>query len=221
MHLKAVFFDLDGTLTDPAEGILNAVRYALARMEWSLPSDTQMTDFIGPPLFEAFCRIAGMGEEDAVRAVFEFRTYFSNKGIFENRLFEGVPALLAALRERGARVALATGKPEVFAKRILEHFGIAEYFTTVCGIPLDDERGDKKDVLLRAMREEGITDPHEGIMVGDRRFDIEAAHACGMPACGVLVGYGTREELALAGAEHILADIPTLAAFLLEGNSFC
>ncbi len=215
MHFKTVFFDLDGTLTDPAEGILNSVRHALSEMEWSLPPDTQMTDFIGPPLFEAFSRIAGMGEADAVRAVSEFRTYFSGKGIFENRLFDGVRTLLASLRQRGIRVALATGKPEVFAKKILLHFGIDDFFTSVCGIPLDDERGDKREVLLRAMVAEGITDPKEAIMVGDRRYDVEAAHACGMTACGVLFGYGTRGELTLAGAEHIFADIPSLSAFLL------
>lgn len=219
MHFKTVFFDLDGTLTDPKEGILNSVRYALSAMKWSLPPDTQMTDFIGPPLFEAFFRIAGMSEEEAVRAVSEFRTYFSTKGILENRLFDGIPALLATLRERGIGVALATGKPEVFAKRILEHFGIAEYFTTVSGIPLDDERGDKVEVLLRAMRAEGVEDPRTCLMVGDRRYDVSAAHACGMPACGVLFGYGSHAELSSAGAEYLFADIPALADFLLaEGN---
>ncbi len=214
MPYRTVFFDLDGTLTDPAEGILNAVRYALREMKRPLPPEELMTEFIGPPLFDGFCRLAGLSEEEALAAVNIFRVYFSETGIFENRLFDGVPALLSALRACGVRIALATSKPEVFARRILDHFGLAPYFNSVTGIPLGDERSEKREVILRAMEKEKICDPKTAVMVGDRRYDIAAARACGIPAIGVLFGFGSREELLHAGAAALAADIPALAALL-------
>ncbi len=219
MRYTTVFFDLDGTLTDPAEGILNAVRYALREMNKPLPREEIMTEFIGPPLFDGFRRLAGLSEEEALTAVNTFRVYFSETGIFENRLFDGIPALLSALRAKGIRVGLATSKPEIFARRILAHFGIDSYFSSVTGIPLGDERSEKKEVILRAMKKEGILDPKNAVMIGDRRYDIEAAHAVGLCAIGVLFGFGSEEELRAAGADALALDISSLAS-LLEISCF-
>ncbi len=213
---RHILFDLDGTLTDSAEGILNCVSFALGRMERPVPPHEELLGFVGPPLEESFRLICGLPPEDVPAAVALYRERFSHTGIFENRLYPGVPALLKALQKNGASVHLATAKPQPFAQRILAHFGIAGYFASVHGPSLDAAgAADTKACVIAQVLREGSIPPQSAQMVGDRRHDMEGARANGVLAVGVLYGYGDRSELEAAGADVILQDLPALARHLL------
>lgn len=217
MRYQSVFFDLDGTLTDPGEGIMNSVRHALRRLGEPIPAEATLRAFIGPPLADSFRDFCGLPEERAQTAIAYYREYFREKGIFENTLLPGIPAMLAALRQAGCRLILATSKPEVFAEQILVHFGLREYFSFVAGSLLDGGRSKKAEVIRHAMAACGIASPEGCLMVGDREHDVLGAAACGMDACGVLVGYGSREELLAAGARYI-AERPADVCDVVLGN---
>ena len=211
---RYLFWDLDGTLTDPAEGITKSVQHAL-RCEGILVEDrAALYPFIGPPLKDAFMDQYGFSAGQAESAIVHYREYFSQMGIFENKVYPGIPSLLGELRAAGRRLILATSKPAVFARRILEHFDLLSYFTVLCGSELDGSRTRKEEVIRYALEQTGAR-PEETAMIGDRRFDIEGAHACGIAAVGVLYGYGSRQELEDAGAEALAADIPALRRLFL------
>lgn len=209
-----IFFDLDGTLTDPGEGITNSVAYALKREGIEPPTRQELYRFIGPPLVESFMKFYGFSEERAHRAVEEYREYFRDQGIFENRVYDGVPALLASLREKGKKLVLATSKPEPFAIRILEHFDLDGAFTFVAGALMDETRTAKSDVIAYALKSCGISDPRRVLMVGDRLHDIKGAKACGLDSVGVLFGYGSREELTKAGATYLAKTVQEIERFV-------
>jgi len=217
--LSHILFDLDGTLTDPYEGITRSVQYALRSFGIEVEDRRQLTRFIGPPLRESFQVYYGLSEEDAEQAVAKYREYFADRGIFENTVYEGIPEMLAALHKEGAAIVLATSKPTVFAKRILEHFGMDGYFSTVVGSELDGTRSDKAEVIALALRECGCADVASAAMVGDRKHDILGAKACGLRSVGVLYGYGDEEELRGAGADWIAQSVPSLTELLLHGES--
>lgn len=209
-----IFFDLDGTLTDPGEGITNSVAYALKKEGIEPPPREELYTFIGPPLVDSFMKLYGFSRERALRAVEEYREYFRDRGIFENRVYDGIPRLLEELCAKGKRLVLATSKPELFAKRILAHFDLERYFTFAAGALMDETRTKKADVIAYALASCGITDPSSVLMVGDRLHDVEGAKACGMDSLGVLYGYGSREELTEAGATYLaerVEDIGRLA----------
>ena len=210
-----ILFDLDGTLTDPAEGILNSIRHSLTYYpEITVPETAILEKFIGPPLWESYVKYCGMDKTTAEEAVEHYREYFRPTGIFENKLYEGIPELLAALKEKGVNIRLATSKPQVFAERILEHFGIAEYFTSVQGIKLDGSIVNKEDIIRLIITEnEGITASNT-VMVGDTAFDIIGAKKNGIPAIGVAYGYGTKAELAAAEANMITKSVEELTVLL-------
>ena len=195
MRYPYVFFDLDGTLTDPALGITNSVMYALKQFGVEIADRTELYPFIGPPLRESFEKFYAMTPEQSEEALRQYRVYFSETGLFENTVYEGVPALLKALCDSGCKVVLATSKPHVYATRILEHFGLGTYFTFVSGSELNGERVEKADVIRYALEALDITDVSQVVMVGDRCFDVEGAAACGIAAVGVTYGYGGQEEL--------------------------
>ena len=201
-----LLFDLDGTLTDSGSGILRSVRYALTKMGKPIPPEETLHLFVGPPLTEAFSRHCGMDTATADEAVRCYREYYSVTGIFENEVYADIPALLSALSADGARLVLATAKPEHFARRIMEHFGLARYFSYIGGALTDGTRHDKADVIRYVLQTTGA-DPARGLMIGDRCYDVTGAAMFGIPAVGVLWGYGTREELAEAGAVA-LAETP-------------
>ncbi|MBO7365027.1 MAG: HAD hydrolase-like protein [Lachnospiraceae bacterium] len=211
--------DLDGTVTDSSPGIINSVLYALSRMGIREEDREKLKAFVGPPLSESFGTLYGMGAEEAARAISLYRAYYAPKGIYENAVYEGVPAMLEALRAAGKKVVLVTSKPELFAVRILEHFGLSGLFDGVYGATMDEvTRSEKIDVMRYAMRDLGIRDPGEAVMAGDRKYDVEAANALGIPSVGVLYGYGSREELERAGAAF-LAESPEALAGLLLGET--
>ncbi len=211
---RYILFDLDGTLTDPGQGIKNSVIYALSK--YGLRAEASELDcFIGPPLIESFMKYYGLDREGAERAVDYYREYFADRGIFENRLIEGVPEMLAALKLHGKGLALATSKPYAFAKRILEHFSLDGYFDVVCGATMDGSISKKSDIVKNALLELSATDS-ECIMVGDRKHDIIGAHDNGLPCIAVLFGYGSRAEFEEYGAEYIVGTPSEITEIILN-----
>lgn len=198
-----VLFDLDGTLTDPGEGITNSVAYALNKFDISVTNKAELYKFIGPPLVDSFMKYYGFSKEDALLAVDYYREYFGKTGIFENRIYDDIPELLAEIKKSGRKIALATSKPEVYAKKILEHFNLSGYFDFIGGATMDETRSKKADVIDYSLKQLGVTDKSKVVMVGDRHHDISGAGQNNINSIGVLFGYGTREELVSAGATHI------------------
>lgn len=215
MRWRYLLFDLDGTLTDPMLGITRSVQYALHRFGIEVDDLRTLCRFIGPPLKESFRDFYGMDDEQATRAVALTREYFAPRGIFENRLYEGIPELLTELQAAGCMLAMATSKPEPFARQIAEHFHLADRFTLIGGATMDGTRTAKRDVVRYVLGALDVEDPTAAVMIGDRRYDIEGAAAEGIASIGVLWGYGSREELAAAGAGQIVGTIPELRALLL------
>ena len=210
---NTILFDLDGTLTDPYMGITNGVIHALECMGIDVPLREELKSFIGPPLLDEFQRKFGMSEEQSKQAAAFYREYYFDKGWCENRLIEGAAELLQALRERGLRLCLATSKPDVMAVKILEHFGIMEYFDFVGASTLDGTRRTKSDVL-RYVLENTNSAPEECVLIGDRMHDIIGAHEVGMKCIAVLVGYGDREEFAEYGADYVAQTLSDVAELI-------
>ena len=200
---KYALFDLDGTLTDPGKGITKSVQYALAKYGIDVADRTELYCFIGPPLHESFEVYYGFSREEALRAVDAYREYYAVKGIFENKVYEGIRECLAALQARGVKVCLATSKPEFYAKQILEHFDLAQYFTAVAGSNMDGSRTKKAEVVERALMLLGNPDVRECVMIGDREHDVLGGAAHGMDTLGVTFGYGSEQELLHAGATFV------------------
>ncbi|MGN0631999.1 MAG: HAD-IA family hydrolase [Ruminococcus sp.] len=214
---KYLLFDLDGTLTDSEEGILNCVRYGLESCGFPVPEYEVLRAFIGPPLMYSCTHFCGLSRADAERAILKYRERYSEKGIFENRLYEGIKELLSDLKNAGYKIALATSKPEVFALRILEHFGIAEYFDAAAGSTIGREDETKADMIRLAMKRLGLneTDKPHVLMIGDRKHDIIGAHECGVDAAGVCYGFAPEGELREYGADYILDDVDSLGKMLI------
>ncbi len=216
-----LLFDLDGTLTDPKEGICTCVQYALASFGIEEPDLDKLEPFIGPPLKDSFIQFYDMSDEQAEAAVEKYRERFRDTGIFENRLYGGVPGMLEALNSRGMFLAVASSKPTVFVERILEHFGIRKYFKVVVGSELDGARVNKDEVVEEALRQLFGDNPVEKdkvYMIGDRRFDVEGARTLGVESVGVTYGYGSMEELREAKADYIVRSVEELRDFLLRGT---
>jgi phosphoglycolate phosphatase len=214
-----VLFDLDGTLTDPGIGITNSVMYALKKYGIEPSDRSELYKFIGPPLTESFERFYGFTPDQAKEAVEFYREYFKDKGIFENRPYEGIDVLLSSLKNAGMTLAVATSKPEVFAAKILEHFDLAKYFTVTAGSNLDGSRISKADVINYALETLNVNDKASVLMVGDREHDVIGAKAAGIASMGVLYGYGSRKELEEAGAECIAETVEELKNWLLQHAS--
>ncbi|HEM3868158.1 TPA: HAD family hydrolase [Streptococcus suis] len=211
---QTILFDLDGTLTDSGQGILNSVAYALEKMGIEEPDAANLNRFIGPPLYESFSRFYQLSPEDTQSAVDAFRVYFKEKGMFENQLYPGIIPLLEELRTAGKTLVIATSKPEIFAKQILEHFGIAHYFDVIAGASLDSSRISKADVIGYAINQLEAF-PKHAVMIGDREHDIEGARMHQLPAIGVLYGYGNKQEFEKAGATMIVETVQDLKRVLL------
>ncbi len=213
MNFNSIFFDLDGTLTDPGQGITNSVAYALKKYGIDETDRKKLNKFIGPPLIDSFMCFYGFEPERAKEAVAFYREYFAPHGIFENEVYSGIPELLKALKAKGMRLYIASSKPEVFVIKILKHFDLLKYFDGVYGSTLDETRTKKDEVIEYALKESGVK-AEEAVMVGDRHHDIDGAKVHGLPAVGVLYGYGDRQEHESAGADVICETVDELAAFL-------
>jgi len=192
--VKTVFLDLDGTLTDPLPGVDRSIRHALEKLGHPLAPEDDLGWVIGPPLTESFARL-GVGDVD--RAIALYRERYRETGLFENRVYEGIPGALEALAGAGYRLCLATAKPHEYARRITAHFGLARFMAAEFGPELDGTLNDKGELLAHALRQIGA-DPEDCLMIGDRIHDFRAAECVGMPAIGVEWGYGDADELARA-----------------------
>ncbi len=204
---KYLLFDLDGTLTDSQPGITRSAAYALEKFGIHVEDPSTLKFFVGPPLHDSFMEHYGFSAEEATRAVETYREYYRDKGIFENKVYPHIPEMLADLKQNGKTIIMATSKPTVFAKRIAEHFGFAQYFSYISGAELSGVRNNKDEVIEYALEQCGITDRSQCVMIGDRKHDIIGAKKTGLASIGVLYGYGDREELESAGADFIAADV--------------
>ena len=209
-----VLFDLDGTLTDPGEGITNSVAYALNKFGINVQDKRELYRFIGPPLIYSFTNFYGMSYEDGLKAVEYYREYFGVTGIFENTMFDGIPQLLETIKKSGRKISLATSKPEQYAVRILEHFDLTKYFDFIGAATMDESRSNKSDVIAYTLENLGVTDKSQVVMIGDRHHDIEGACQNGLDSIGVLFGYGDRDELENAGATYIAEKIEDIIKFI-------
>jgi phosphoglycolate phosphatase len=211
-----VLLDLDGTLTDPRPGIVKCIRYALDRLARPCPSDEALAACIGPPLRSAFAALLSTADQTLIeRAVGLYRERFAAVGLFENEVYEGVPAMLEALGHTGHRLFVATSKPAVFAERIVRHFALDHHFAGVYGPDLDGRLDDKAQLLAHLLDREAVA-AGAAIMVGDRAADVAAARANCVRVIGVLWGYGSRDELLGAGADALCASPPELPAGLVR-----
>lgn len=218
---KYLLFDLDGTLTDPKVGITTCVQYALRDFGIEEPDLEKLEPFIGPPLRESFQKLYGFSPKQAEAAVAKYRERFQDTGIFENEVYDGIPQMLRTLQSKGMHLAVASSKPEVFVKRILEHFRIDKYFEVVVGSELDGTRDRKEEVVREALKRMSGDQPvplEEVYMIGDRSYDVEGADALGVESVGVTYGYGSMEELKEAKADYIVRSVEELQKFLLRGS---
>ena len=213
-----IFFDLDGTLTDPAQGITNSFIHALKYFGREIPSYEELCNLIGPPLPYSFETILGFPKEKVMEAVAKYREYFATKGLYENSVYPGIPELLQTLKANGKHLVVATSKPEEYSIKIIDHFGLSKYFDFVCGSLMDESRSKKAEVIAYALERCGLgeSDKNRVLMVGDRHHDIEGAQQNGLKSCGVLFGYGSRTELEDAGADYIAEDINELSEVIIK-----
>jgi len=213
MDLDAIYFDLDGTLTDPKPGITRSIQYALQKLDHpTMPTEDELTWCIGPPLRASFVRLLG-AETSADLAVSYYRERFSDVGLYENGVYDGIGEVLTKLCASGHRLFVATSKPHVFAERIIDHFGLRDHFERVFGSELDGTRVDKSHLLEYALKQASV-DPAKTLMIGDRGHDMVGAKNNGMKGIGVLYGYGTRDELLDAGAQHVCATPGAILGFI-------
>ncbi|MBR6044040.1 MAG: HAD-IA family hydrolase [Ruminococcus sp.] len=214
-NIQAVLFDLDGTLTDSAPGILGSMDYMLEKMGKTLPDGFDRSKLLGPPLSYSMKYLIGFDDEDAAEAIKLYRSRYGEIGLFENKPYDGIAEMLEALKGAGLRLAVATNKPEAFAVRILERYGLIGYFDTVCGSGLSGERDTKAEVVTEALARLGVTEPERAVMVGDRKYDAEGARQAGLECIGALWGYAGEGELEGSGAAALAASPAELAGLFI------
>ncbi len=216
-----ILFDLDGTLTEPKEGITKCVQYALAACGIHEPNLDNLTSFIGPPLTDEFMRVYGMSAGQAQFALKKYRERFAVKGLYENKAFDGAKALLDTLHAHGKIIALATSKPQPYAEQILENFDLKSQFNIIVGATFDGTLDKKSDVIRETLRQLKITDTqkHQVVMIGDRHHDLLGAKANGIDAIGIRLGYAAAGELEACAPVYIADDLKDLQTYLLKKRS--
>ena len=207
MKQKAIFFDLDGTLTDSGEGIINCATLALNHFGLHVPSRQEMRVFVGPPLDQTFIRF-GVPADQTDEAIRVFRSRYMTVGKFENFPYPGVREMLETLQQQGHRLFVATSKPEVLANEVLSHFDLNGYFEKICGATLDGSRSHKEDVIHYLLSQ--VEDVEDILMVGDTAFDVIGAAAHKIPCIGVTWGYGLAEDMEQAGAIALVHSVEEL-----------
>ena len=216
-RFDCVIFDLDGTLTDPKEGITKSVQHALRHFGIEVEDPDTLTPYIGPPLIPSFMEFHGLSREQAEEALMVYRERFSTVGLFENEVLEGVPEMLRSLKEKRRFVAVASSKPEEYVRRILDHFDLLQFFDEVVGASMDEKRSAKKDIIEEALLRMGKASGDKSIlMIGDRKHDVEGARLCNLDSLGVYTGFAPEGELEEAGATYVFHTIGEMAAFLLQ-----
>jgi len=215
---KNIIFDLDGTLTDSAEGVTRAAQYALKQLGIETNLD-QLKPFIGPPLQHSFQKYYGFNEEEIKHVITYFRQYYQEKGLYENKLYPYVPEMLAKLSQGGKKLYLATSKLTGFAETILQHFQIDHYFTSIAGANHDGSRAKKRDVLKYLLAHNNSLDKGQTVMVGDHKDDISGAHDCSIDSIAVTYGYGLLEELQKEGPTGLAHSVSELAGILLGSKT--
>lgn len=213
---STILFDLDGTLTDPKEGITKSIQYALNKMGIVENDLEKLTPFIGPPLIPSFMEFYNFSEEEANQTLQFYRERFSVTGLFENEVYEGIKDLLKNLKQSNYRLAVATSKPTVFAKRILDHFELSPYFEVIVGSELDGTRTAKGEVIAEVLKQMNIEDKDDCVMIGDRKHDLIGASENAIDSIGVTYGYGSQHELEEANATYIVHSVGSLS--VIFGN---
>ena len=214
---SSILFDLDGTLTDSAEGVTKSVQYALKKYNIEATLE-ELKAFIGPPLQRSFKEVYGFNAGAIDEVIKHYREYYSETGIYQNRVYPNIPELLAELDSRGKNLYVATSKPTVFAEKILHYFKLDHHFKAITGSNLDGTRVEKKDVITHVLKMmEGKGEKEKTVMVGDRKHDILGAKACGLDSIAVAYGYGSAAELEAAGPIHIAQSVEDLGEKLLSG----
>lgn len=229
MSFKYLLFDLDGTLTDPREGITTSVQYALKFFDIDEPDLTKLESFIGPPLKDSFMNFYGLDDTQAQKAIEKYREWFTPKGIYQNLLYQGIDVMLKALKENGKILAVASSKPTVFVEKVLHHFGIYDYFDVIVGSELNGGRGRKEEVVEEALRQladmagQGIDitlksaiDQKQAVMIGDREFDIQGGKEHRLVTVGITFGFAKEGELEAAGADYVVNTVEELRRLLIQ-----
>lgn len=215
MKYKYILFDLDGTLTDPKIGITKSVQFALLKKDIIVESLDDLETFIGPPLIDSFMTYFDFTKEEAIKAVEDYREYFSVKGIFENTVYSGIESLLKNLKKQEVKLAVATSKPTVFANQVLEHFELDKFFDLVIGSNLDGSHIDKDEIVSTVIKKLNILDTSKAIMIGDREYDIMGGKKNNMDTIGVLYGYGIGNEIEKANPTHIVKTVREIEKYLI------
>lgn len=214
---KIILFDLDGTLSDPKEGITKSVQYALEKMD-IVESDTdKLETFIGPPLQVSFAEYYCFDDMESKRAIYFYRERFKDKGMFENVLYPNISLLLGALRESGFVLVVATSKPTVFAEQIIKYFELEKFFQLIVGSNVDGTRSSKTEIIQYIVDKYTEFNRSDFVMIGDRKHDIIGAKNTGIDSIGVTYGYGSQEEIQGAEPTYIASSVDDLMGLLL-GN---
>lgn len=217
MDHDLILFDFDGTISDSGPSLVNCYRLAIEELGLPRTEDAVMRSFIGPPLALTFSEHFGLEGEDVVNAVNTFRRIYREIGVANATvMYPGVPEMLKAIRAGGKRTAVATSKPEIYAKQICEEYGITALFDWIAGSILDLTRNHKSDVIEYVLEKLGVGDRSRVLMVGDRKYDVEGARLCGIDCLGVTYGYGSEEELLEAGAKYIARSPGETAELILS-----
>lgn len=210
-----IAFDLDGTLTNPERGLVASFVYALGKMGVDYGEKAELKRFIGPPIYEEWQRCFGFTLEESTKALLIFREYYSVYGWWDNEIYPGVKEMLEKLKCAGKKIILATSKPEVFAKKILELFNISKYFDFIGGAATDKTRDKKSEVLEYSLQSIGAKDLSQAILVGDRIYDAEGAKICGIDSLGVLYGHGSEEEVRSGGFTLVANTVEEIVDILI------
>lgn len=217
MTHHVLLFDLDGTLTDPKSGIVGSLRFALSQLKAPCPTDDALANYIGPPLRGSFATLLGTDDSDRIEEAMQlYRQRFADTGLFENRVYDGVPEMLDRAGSAATAVYVATSKPAIYAERIVQHFGLAKHFRKVYGPELDGRYEDKAELLAHLLSRESVA-AEAAVMIGDRAADVRAAKKSGVRSIGVLWGYGSERELIDAGADMLCATPGELGDCLGQG----
>ncbi len=215
MSKKYILFDLDGTIVDSSEGIINSVAYSLKK--FGIEEDPEsLYKFIGPPLRDSFREFYNMNDEDSEKAVDYYREIYSENQIFNVKMYDGISDMMKELKARGLKIVLATSKPTVYAEEILNHIGIDQYFTMIAGSEFNGLRDKKSDVIKHVIERLDIEDVSEVLMVGDRYYDIKGAKDLGIDSIAVLYGFGNIDEFEEYGAENIVSTVKELEEKIIE-----